>query len=452
METTSTQATAYAVYCIPTGAIKGHYPTREAAELVAAQQLNPCKVIEAEALPIHAPDVDLVETMEGETVPRESATLCEYFDEYTTEETFEVIDRRGDSRQYSARAIECEAHRLVYYGDEDRYYYVSSLWQHELCITADTETVARIEDCYYSERAGEYYEHEPDEDEDEDNYRRDYHSDGNTYFHRFTSNPPRFFIGYEIEKEDRGTLTSIHIRDFEHELPKWRKETDGSLCSETGFELVSPCFELSPEDIHDYIKRSEILTRHINAGKSERCGGHINLSEDGKTGAELFDSVQGYTPLLHALYYKRVNKTYSKAKNNFELKTSRGDKYQSVRIHSNRIELRIISAVPNLKTLIWRTRLCEYILNNQTSDPREAFLNFHDEKLSALIGEVYDTPEKRAALNKRLIEYTRNFEAIDLTDTETREKYAAKFSKPMGEEITEAASQADDTNAPDVEN
>lgn len=454
--TTTGIVVKFSVYDIPFGVFRSTHETREEAEAAAARALNPCKIVEVETLPTHAqqgaPGAQLVETMEGDLVPIESATLCEYFEEYTTEETFEVINRNGDSVQYSARAIESEAHRLVYYEDEDKYYYVSNLWAHELCITADTETVARMEDCYYSERTGEYYEHEPEDDEDEERYRREYHSDGNTYFHRFTSNPPRFFIGYEIEKEDRGALTSIHIEDFEHELPKWRKESDGSLCSESGYELVSPCFELSPDDIHDYIKRNDILKRHINASKSERCGGHINLSEDGKTGQELFESVQGYTPLLHALYYKRINRTYSTAKSNCIMKASRGDKYQSVRIHNNRIELRIISAVPNINTLHWRTRLCEYILKNQTSDPREAFINFHDTELKALIAEVYNTPEKLNRLNKRLIDYTRNFEQIDLTDAETREKYEAKLQKPMSAEITEAASQTEDTDAPDVEN
>jgi hypothetical protein len=369
----------------------------------------------------HEEQPTLVETIEGDFLPMEDCYYCDYYGEYTSKPTEIVHTRRilnGNFSQSAIEALKESAHELFYY--EGEYYERSTLWRFDLAIAVDTGEIDSTDNLYCHEN-GEYYTYE---EEIETEYRRSYHSDSNTYFHRFTDNAPRFFIGYEIEKEDYSALTSIEIDEFETNCPKWRKEEDGSLSEEDGFELISPCFELNPEHISDYIKSSPTLLQHVNAHKSDRCGGHINISEDGKTGRELFQSIQGYTPLLHALYYKRIDKNYSKGKSNEEL--LHGDKYQSIRIHSNRVELRIVSAVPNLKTLIWRTRLVQYMLNNQTSDPREAFVNFHDNELKELISEVYYTPEKFAALNERLIAYTRTFEAIDLTDEVTTQRAKEK--------------------------
>jgi hypothetical protein len=385
---------------------------------------------------------ELVETIEGDLREVEDCYYCDFYDQYSSEPTQIVHTRYFSNGNFSDAAIEeyTASNGLHYF--EGEYYEHCILWRHDLAIPIDGSEVYRVADLY-CHPCGDFYTY-PHEGTEE--YLREYHSDSNVYFHRFSSEKPQFFIGYEIEKEDEDALKYVHIDEFETCCPKWRKESDGSLDDQSGFELVSPCFELNPEAIRDYIASSNILMVHVNADKSDRCGGHINISEDGKTGRELFDSVQGYTPLLHALYYKRIDKHYSTGKSNNELKSSRGDKYQSIRIHNNRIELRIISAVPNLKTLYWRTRLVNFMLKNQTSDPREAFLNFHDtnNELNALIREVYNTPEKFAILNNRLITYTRSFEEIDLTDEETTQR-----AKEKGVDTTPDSStsqQQDDSN------
>jgi hypothetical protein len=361
------------------------------------------------------PPVEKVGTMEGSTIPITDANWCDYYEEYTENPTWTVYTQHQyDPVNYSEAAINELCDRLMYHEDTDAYYHVRGLWRHGMVITQDTGTLMREEDAHQW-NDGEYYEYEEEEEETEC-YRREYHQDTNPYFHRFiTDKQPRLFIGYEIEKEDRDALECMHIDTFEQLCPKWRKESDGSLNESTGYELISPAFELNPERIREYIEERPTLVRHINAEKSERCGGHINVSEDGLSGRELFDRVKGYTPLFHALYYKRIDKNYTKAKSNEDLK--HGDKYQSIRIHGNRIELRIISAVPNVNTLIWRTRLIEHMMNNQTDDPRKVFFDFCDaaSPLHALIGEMYQTDERRHALRERLIEYTRTFEGIDLT-------------------------------------
>jgi hypothetical protein len=155
------------------------------------------------------------------------------------------------------------------------------------------------------------------------------------------------------------------------------------------------------------------LLKHINADiNTDHCGGHINISEKGLSGKELFAKIEGYTPLFHALYYKRINKNYSKGKSNKDLK-EQNEKYQSVRIHRHHLEYRIISAVPNIDTLMWRTRLFELILNNPTPCPKIAFFNVQT-VLKAHLGIMYQN-SRFDLLNQRIIEYTNTYEGIELT-------------------------------------
>jgi hypothetical protein len=181
----------------------------------------------------------------------------------------------------------------------------------------------------------------------------------------------------------------------------------------TGFELISPAFELIPERIKEAIESNPVLLSHVNASTNTKtCGGHINISMKRLSGSELFDSLKGYTPLFYALYFKRVDKGYSKGKSNSDLKKD-SEKYQAIRIHRNHLEYRIISAVPNLSTLIWRAELFRLILSSPTDCPKVAFFNVQT-ILKEHLSVMYATPNRFEKLNNRLIEYTKRFEDIDL--------------------------------------
>lgn len=349
---------------------------------------------------------DYVITREGDIVYTDDAYFCEYFEEYTREEVQRVYIGRGE-QWYSERGIE----RAGLWEYRNDYYDADALERNDLVIMHDGE-VMDINDVYYSENSGQY-EYEPDEEEDREEYIESYHA-GTSHVHTFTEDP-RFFIGYEIEKEDREVKESIYIDQFKRECDGWRKERDGSLNDSSGYELISPTFELNVDKIKEVIDSNDTLKAHINAKKSDSCGGHINISENGLSGLQLFEQIEGYTPLIHALYYKRMNKTYSKGKANKDLKEGT-EKFQSVRIHTNRIEYRIVSAVPNFTTLMWRTRLFDFILNNKTNCVKEAYFNFVT-KLRPLIEEMYCTSEKFAELNKRVIEMTQTYEGINLSDS-----------------------------------
>ena len=336
-------------------------------------------------------------TLEGTLIDKDNAYFCDYFDEYS--ENSQTVRIGRTELQYSLSGIE----EAGLYYHEGNYYDEQALAIHEL-VEIDGE-IFNINDLHYNNLTEEYQREEPKK------YVRSYHHDTTVKLYDF-SDIPSHYIGYEIEKEDKNVKQSISISEFEKTCEHWRKEEDGSLDSRTGYELISPAFELIPEEIEKYLKSNPTLLKHINAHTNTKtCGGHINVSSVGMTGNELFERIKGYTPLFYALYYKRVDKTYSKGKSNKDLK-EQGEKYQAIRIHRNHLEYRIISAVPNLDTLMWRTKLFELILNYPTNCTKEAFFNVNC-ILKSHLQLMY--PEHRfTTLNERLIKFTEQFEGINL--------------------------------------
>lgn len=345
------------------------------------------------------------ETIEGTIGYNEDMNFCDSYEQYTEEEVYTVYIGRNEYR-YSRKAIRNQREELVEYNGD--YYDENALDRNNITYCEDDNSYHDRDNLYWWESDGCYHLEEEDNSEE---YVNGYHDGG--YKTKTFSDKPRFFIGFEIEKEDKEVKESIYISDFKDSLPLWRKERDGSLNDESGYELISPTYELDVKQIKKDIKKSDILLNHINAKKSKSCGGHINISEDGLTGEELFNNLKGYTPLFHALYYGRIDKNYSKGKSNEKL-LSDNEKYQSIKIHSNRVEYRIISAVPNFDTLMWRAELMDFILNNQTECTKDAFFKLNT-TLLPLIKKTYNTPEKLNALIDRVIEYTLKFENITLT-------------------------------------
>jgi hypothetical protein len=349
---------------------------------------------------------DYVEINNGDIIRLDESFHCEGRGEnYHVDDMQEV---NGASCSYYSKYYVRNSSDFYLYDGE--YYYYDCLSDYDLAIPEDVNEVYHIDELYYHDGDGWYtYEQE---DDDSDTYVRGYHNNG--FRSKDFNNKSKYKIGYEIEKEDRDVKESISISDFEDETNNlWRKESDGSLDDEAGYELISPTFEFNITEIFKLIESNDILVKHINADYGKSCGGHINLSQKGLTGHELFDKIKGYTPLFYALYYGRVDKNYSKGKSNDDLK-SENEKYQAIKIHDNRVEFRIISAVPNVKTLKWRTRLLAMILKNPTSDVRLAYYNV-DTKFTRLLSETYNE-EKLSLLKKRFIKFTKEFEGLDLNN------------------------------------
>lgn len=367
------------------------------------------------------------EDSHGDLLLMEEAFWCEDIDEWVHVENTRIVCVNRGTERISDIAIE----RGDYYFYGGDVYDSDALDFNNLVVDVDGDVRDR-DDVYYWEGDGEWHDEPEDNDEDSDEYVRGYHN--GSYRSVNFDGKSKYKIGFEIEKEDSNVKESISINSFESATDyNWRKESDGSLDCYSGFELVSPTFEFNIDKIFELIENNDYLVDHINAKYSTSCGGHINLSEAGLSGNKMFDKIKGYTPLFYALYHGRVDKNYSKAKSNVDLKND-NEKYQAIKIHDNRIEFRIISAVPNVTTLKWRCRLIDLILKHSTGDVRDAYYYF-DTKFDSLIREVYNTDDKYNSLKNRLKKYTLDFENVALKDKEKRPYKKRNINKVLANSI-----------------
>jgi hypothetical protein len=343
---------------------------------------------------------EYVMTCDGDVIDVNDSFYCEGIDEYVHTDDISRVFEGRDECYYSNVYI----HKSCYVFFEGDYYDDDALDRNDIVYVEDRDEYDYRDNVYYHEEDGYYYSYP------EESYVRGYHN--GSYQSLDFDGKSKYKIGYEIEKEDRDVRNSIDIDDFESETDDlWRKEKDGSLDDESGYELISPTFEFNIDKIFEHIESNDTLVKHINAKYSTSCGGHIHLSEDGLTGEQLFDKVKGYTPLFYALYYGRVDRNYAKGKSNEDLKND-NEKYQAIKIHSDRVEFRIISAVPNVNTLKWRSKLLMMIIKNPTDDVIRAYYNV-DTKFTKLLKQTY-SDEKLAELKERFVKFTNKFEGIEI--------------------------------------
>jgi hypothetical protein len=217
-------------------------------------------------------------------------------------------------------------------------------------------------------------------------YVSSYHSDSSREYCFDDIKPERFKVGFECEKEDIKVRNSLSITEFKNITGGyWRKESDSSLDSRNGFELISPIMDFNVDRIQEYLKQFPVLLEHINADfNTITCGGHINISDTEQNGPELFESISGYVPVLYSMYSNRLSNSYSVGQKKEELK--RGSR-AAICVKSERIEIRIFSAIRNIDVLLFRLRLVRFMLDNFTSDPAQAVKNLRSN--SELFNGIY---------------------------------------------------------------
>ena len=210
---------------------------------------------------------------------------------------------------------------------------------------------------WYDDRAGEYTTNEPCEDNEDANL--DYHTTKNNGYVDKTNPETLFTIGFEVEKEDGGILLSYDTAD----IPEgWAREHDGSLNEDTGYELVSPIYDLFDDKL-DGALTNRTLKNHINADDSLACGGHINYGKRGMSGSALLKESASFIPLFLALYRKRVLSRWSKMHVDMD-KYDGSERYVAFNVQSEYIEFRLISRVNDVDTLLWRRDLFRIMANN----------------------------------------------------------------------------------------
>ena len=206
--------------------------------------------------------------------------------------------------------------------------------------------VDSIGDYVFQHSDGDYYDYE---EEEPDFLRHGYHSQSRR---DLSSDEAKFRIGFEVEKEDLDVLQSYELSEADQ--TKWCREEDGSLNDESGFEFVSPIFDLMTDDF-DKSVNSEVVSAHINADYSTNCGGHVNVSRDGVSGRDFYDQIVGFVPLLFGMYRGRLGGSWAYFRTADEMRD--GSRYSAVHVCDNRIEFRIFSAVRDVKNILWRRDL-----------------------------------------------------------------------------------------------
>lgn len=291
-----------------------------------------------------------------------------------------------------------------YYMHEGKYYtaygareydlivYMGALYPMDECVYCeDTEKYIPLEYAYYDEDSDIYFENESEIEA----------RNGLKSYHRSEiedkSNGSDYKIGFEIEKEDDRFTNFRELRAI-----GWDAESDGSL-DDDGFEMISPIYDLN--DMDEFSSDIDRICKFINADGSSNCGGHINVSVRGKDAKEIFSLIQGYTPLLYAMFPTRIENRYCKAKKVNEFNPY--ERYEAINFtKGNILEFRIFSRVRNTKQLTWRYKFIQYMFANQRKGAASIVrMLLTDSKLKALLLEVY-SEDSYNNLIERVVKFT----------------------------------------------
>ena len=222
-----------------------------------------------------------------------------------------------------------------------------------------------LEDIIQAYHESSYCQNDDDDyDDDDDCYNEEY-QDMKRVFRFDLQKKPKFSIGFEIEKEDEDAYRCVKAHAL-YSKTEWIKENDGSLCDETGYELVSPAFDLFSSHIDDEIEASRTLQQLINADSSRKCGGHINIASSEYNSNQLLEGLSAFLPLLYAMYENRIEEYYAKAHSKHkyhEMQT----KQSAVYVKHHVLEFRIFPAVKSVRNLLWRRDLMRIMCSNINS-------------------------------------------------------------------------------------
>ena len=295
-------------------------------------------------------------------------------------------------------------------------------------------------DIYYSENLDGYYSSDTDgfdDGFDDDNDRHRY----NAGYHDLkrqsrTSATTRFTVGFEVEKEDSDAVETGYYDLYEG--TGWIKESDGSLDDETGFELVSPAFDLLDDGLDRAIAGSAELQSLLEAGISSDCGGHINFGIVGRSGQQTCELAAGWFPLIYAMFPQRARESqWSKMYKLEQTKSCAGGKYMAVAVHDNRIEFRVFSAVRSVRHLLYRRDLLLLLATNLSADPTQVlgWALDPDHALHHHLRRVY-TEAKLLELVGRAVEFYHSLEEDRITLKVAFTRQAKQLVLPFADALT----------------
>ena len=277
----------------------------------------------------------------------------------------------------------------IEYGQADGHY----LHRDDAAWCYDIQDYVHEDDAHWCEADDEYYYDEdkmPSREDDE--HICSYHESPEAEF-ILDSYYSKMRIGFEIEKTafksfDGGLANDRGDYVGSHELLKGY-ETDSSC----GVEAITNILPLdSPRSegrngVFEYFDEAECI---INSPSNKRCGGHICISVQEMSGYDILNKVRGNMAILYAMYRYRLNKEH--CRNNKKLNYNDNTKYSPVNVKPFGIEIRIPSAVKNVRQLKLRYDLIYKIMHHsiRTRQSYDKLL----EKIDYILMRMYKNREK----------------------------------------------------------
>lgn len=356
---------------------------------------------------------------EGDYCMRENAVAL--FDGDWCFQDDEVIE---DNRGRKVLESECVDYNIVYSEHESGYFhhddviygYVSRHSENYFCPDGDEiyfdddyyvdEHTANARDIHYDNHYEEYRHLDDMWSEDDDDDNEDV-TNGNQSYHGMRRMDQRtkegWSVGFEVEKEDED-MVQIDA-DKIHNDTAWCKEKDASLDDATGYELISPILSLMDTK---YITNSITSVKDlINGNYTSSCGGHIHIGHNEYSPDEIFEGLSGYFPLFYAMYEKRMEQTYCKAKKKTEMAYKK-DKYSAFYVRDVTVEFRIPSAVKNVSNLLWRLAFMQIICKGFCKSETQVLKDLVNckSKLHKHLRKVYSAEQILDKANK-FVKYSR---------------------------------------------
>jgi hypothetical protein len=356
---------------------------------------------------------DAIETVDGWV--HEDETMIHDESEYQELPVLNSRRRYYDMVRTHAGEWVCTQSDYVHHGYVDRY--------------GNEDYFYDTHDEYYSDNNGNYYMsmdvvHGMGMETDSDGYvcqPQKYRADYGHFSDVDKSDGAVCTFGIEVEKEDEDAMESATAQAL-YDSYGWAKERDGSLCSDKGFEFVSPIYSLTDlkkfkEDI-----AVPIIKQHLDADYDrDSCGGHITVSHKDYTSDELFEGMTGSFPLIYALYPFRTSQSYCQAKSKREMGYS-PTKYSSFYQKNSRLlEFRIFPAFRSADNALWRIELIQILIKNINKSEsewlsmivnRKSIIHRHLAKMYAKHGKSPDTGIMD--LVSRFVKYSKVYNHVNL--------------------------------------
>lgn len=340
---------------------------------------------------------------------------CELSEEYYYEEDQQVRTYCGTIAHYDAL------------DDSDWRYcdrgHAEGQWVHydDVAYCEDIDEYVHIDDAFYSESDGCYYYEEENAREPEPDVIAGYHNSPNarriTKYSDMTM-VSNYWIGFEIEKN------YFVVDDEQH---RYQGDVVGECDLFKGYETDSSCGVEAVTNILPLgtdrnrfevfsMMENPIARQVINSPTSSSCGGHINISSDNHSPAELYDRMRPYMGILYALFRYRLKNSYCVG--NPKVDRYNNQKYSPVYLRSTHVEIRIPNRVISVEQLKRRYDLMYLIVHSASlALPFDEVL----ERAKPIIAKMYGGNAERVQLALDLAYDFRDYIENDLISTKIQD-------------------------------